>query len=192
MNSVDRIDVALAKFTDACTQDIHLRRKPRHLTFVIAGRFNDAPHHPQLDRWTPFLCVVSNSIGEQGRQLDPPRSAFQACSTRLLRKTQHITVCRGDLRPSVHSEENLRSLYRYLRRDLSPGAKIAVCAHYIQNVAIRSKRVGGHIMGAAILSSEQFTGFDVPPEGRHSQQTVPHLVTESGLAVINVKFTNLE
>jgi len=180
------VKLGIDTLTSECSKiigSLPLSQDQRSLTFLLCGRYNRYGRQPSLYEAIPFLTIISNCADEHGKQISFVSPKFNAYSARLLKRTGHMTVCRGDL-ASANAKDFLK-LRRLIRKNINHKAKVHLAVDYIRSVAGNSKAVGKNILATALLPKGFSEGFEFPEDQNKATRTMPHLVSASGTCLTN-------
>lgn len=185
MDSSTDLYFAIDNLRTTCTKELIPRmqsipRRYRGITIVLCGRYNRFGAVGGQRQYIPFVAVISNCADKAGRQVDEVSDEFAAYSTRLLRRSSSISLCRGDLRAAARFVPELRYTFRYLRRDIPHTAKAKIATDFIRRVAQESNWTGGSILGLALTDPGIAEGFDFSVQTGSVAKTLPHLITDGG------------
>jgi len=172
-----------------CTRELarvmgRVRPEHRKLTLVVCGGHGA---RADVNNLIPFLALISNHADQHGCQTDRVTPEFKAITRSVLRPRACEHVCRGDLVSAGRHKGVLRSVFRRMRSDDSPGSKVRVAANFIRRVALDSTSVGQHVLGLAIKRTESPEAFDISPATGKRTVTMPHTIMDNGVCVTNIE-----
>lgn len=182
---------AISSFTSLCTQKFQsIRRVPLHrkaTIFSFCGKFNLYGSDRAHIKYIPFLAIVSNCIGDKGEQISEVAPAFRTFSARLLKRSSHLTICRGDLPTASRKPKERVELYRLLRRHIPHSSKVWAAANFIKLLSKDSNKIGESVLGLAVLNSGlRAAGYDFSTPTNSLMKTIPHMVTADGNKMTNI------
>lgn len=164
-----------------------LEPKYKAITFVLTGIYNPNKYNLSIQEFIPFLAIISNSIDERGKQIQEVSGEFSPFSTRILKPKNSITVCRGNLNAAQRHIKELRQMFRYIRRSVPCKSRVKLGVNFIKCVASDTDTIGKDVIGVAIISIDDYLGFDFPGDEYNEIRTMPPLVSASGTAMKNFK-----
>lgn len=197
LDSKTDIYSAIDHIRQACDDEylVQLRGLPidkLSLTIILCGRY-DKYGGSGVAEFVPFLSVITNNHDDWARQSRKVAPNFRAFSSRVLRKSNSISICRGDLFAAAKLKPEIRMLFRYLRRPINYRAKARLIASFIQQVSSKSNTVGDHVLGIAIQQSGQTEAFDFAKDEQPDRpKTMPHVLSDSGAVAMNFTVTPLK
>lgn len=163
----------------------------RGITIVMSGRYTQVHRITKHVRSAPFLGLISNSVGDRGRQLPEPSEVFKAHSAWPPRPSTGVSVCRGDLVAAGIATKQLRSLFRYMRRRVPYPAKVELALQFIRAVASHTNCISDNVLALVIPNEGPTEGFDFTLSTGRQVKTLPPMVYASGARVVDFRVSPL-